>query len=44
MKHIFIAVILAWGYGQWSDFKDYKPRQIKAKQAEIITDALIRPG
>jgi len=44
MKHILIAVMLAWGFGQWMDFKDYKPREIKKKQAEIITDLLIRPG
>lgn len=44
MRYLVMAAVLAWGYGQWSDFQDYKPRQLKAKQAEIITDALIRPG
>jgi hypothetical protein len=45
MKHTLIAaVMLAWGFGQWMDFKDYKPREVKAKGASLIADVLIRPG
>lgn len=45
MKHMIVAIVaLAWGFGQWMDFEDYKPRENKKKQAEIITDLLIRPG
>lgn len=45
MKHMIVAIVaLAWGFGQWSDFEGYKPREVKKKKAEIITDLLIRPG
>jgi hypothetical protein len=45
MKHTLIAaVILAWGYGQWSNFQGYKPREGYKKGTSLIADVLIRPG
>ena len=44
MRYLVVAMLLAWGYGQWADFQDYKPHETKKDTTEIITDALIRPG
>lgn len=45
MKHMIVAIVaLAWGFGQWSNFDGYKPREGVKRGASLIQDAIIKPG